>query len=215
MRKTVYFFAVCFLFVSLFSFSSEKKENLSADVAVVKLLEGNKRFIEEKYSNANINSDYRKELIKGQHPFAIVVTCSDSRVAPELLFDQGLGDLFVIRTAGEVVDKFELGSIEYAIEHLGVKLVVILGHESCGAVEAVVKGGEAEGNIAYLIEEIKPAVDMAKKQKGNIMDNAIVNNVNLIIEKINKNSKIIREEKEVKVLGAVYSLTNNKVEFVK
>ncbi len=214
MKKFSKILLVCTLFLSLslLSYSNESK-NLSSKEALQKLVEGNERFIKEDYSNQHIDKDYRKELTKGQNPFAIVVTCSDSRVAPELLFDQGLGDIFVIRTAGEVVDKLELGSIEYAVEHLGVNLVIVLGHESCGAVGAVIKGGDIPKNISYIADEIKPAVDKAKTQKGNLEENAIKNNVDLIVNKIKKNSEIIEEAKDCKVIGGVYSITTGKVEF--
>lgn len=214
MKKFSKILLVCTLFLSLslLSYSNESK-NLSSKEALQKLVEGNERFVKEDYSNQHIDKDYRKELTKGQNPFAIVVTCSDSRVAPELLFDQGLGDIFVIRTAGEVVDKLELGSIEYAVEHLGVNLVIVLGHESCGAVGAVIKGGDIPKNISYIADEIKPAVDKAKTQKGNLEENAIKNNVDLIVNKIEKNSEIIEESKDCKVIGGVYSITTGKVEF--
>lgn len=204
-----------FLLSSVFALASENVKSVNADLAAEKLVEGNSRFINEKYLNNHISVDYRKELAKGQHPFAVIVTCSDSRVSPEIIFDQGLGDLFVIRTAGEVVDSLEIGSIEYAVEHLGAKLVVVLGHESCGAVSAAVNGGEMPKNIASIIEEIKPAVEKAKNQKGNLVDNAIINNVNLIVNKIGSKSDVLKEMKDVKVVGAVYSLTNSKVEFLK
>lgn len=205
-----------FIFVSMsfLAFSSEAN-SVNSDKSLQMLIDGNKRFTEEKYANEHLDSMYRKELTKGQHPFAVVVTCSDSRVAPELLFDQGLGDIFVIRTAGEVVDKLELGSIEYAVEHLGTKLVVVLGHEFCGAVTAAIAGGKTSENIAAIIEEIKPAVEKAKKEKGDLLTNAIHDNVDLIVEKINEKSEIIKETKNVKVVGAVYSISTNKVEFFK
>lgn len=204
-----------FLFTSVVTLASESTKSVSADVAIANLVEGNTRFINEKYLNDHISADYRKELAKGQHPFAVIVTCSDSRVSPELVFDQGLGDLFVIRTAGEVVDELEIGSIEYAVEHLGAKLVVVLGHESCGAVSAAVTGGEMPKNIASIVNQIKPAVVKAKTQTGNLISNAIINNVNLVVDKINNNSDVLKEMKDVKVVGAVYSLTNSKVDFLK
>lgn len=204
-----------FLFTSVAILASENIKSVSADVAITNLVEGNTRFVNEKYLNDHISADYRKELAKGQHPFAVIVTCSDSRVSPELVFDQGLGDLFVIRTAGEVVDELEIGSIEYAVEHLGAKLVVVLGHESCGAVSAAVTGGEMPKNIASIVNQIKPAVTKAKTQTGNLISNAIINNVNLVVDKINNNSDVLKEMKDVKVVGAVYSLTNSKVEFLK
>ena len=210
-----------FLLVAVASFSysaeakKEKAEEVTAEEALKKLIDDNKRYVAGKAINPDRDKKRREEIAKAQHPFVVILTCSDSRVSPEVIFDQGLGDLFVIRTAGEVVDSLEIGSIEYAVEHLGAKLVVVLGHESCGAVSAAVNGGEMPKNIASIIEEIKPAVEKAKNQKGNLVDNAIINNVNLIVNKIGSKSDVLKEMKDVKVVGAVYSLTNSKVEFLK
>ena len=153
------------------------------------------------------------QAAKAQHPVAVVVSCSDSRVPPEIVFDQGIGDLFVIRTAGEVVKDVELGSIEYAVEHLHVPLVIVLGHKRCGAVEAAVKGGAAPGNIASIVELIKPAVEEAKKQKGDVLDNAVKINVRMVSEQI-KSSDIIghfMKEQRVKVVKGYYDLDDGTV----
>src|SRR6059036_1627413 len=105
----------------------------------------------------------REELAKSQHPFAVVLGCSDSRVPPEIVFDQGLGDLFVLRVAGNVINDESLGSIEYAVDHLAVRLIVVLGHQRCGAVKAekdtIAAKGEAPGHIQSLVTAIKPAVE--------------------------------------------------------
>lgn len=206
--------ALLFLAFATSAYSNES-EGVDAEKALKMLMVGNERFVNEKYSNQHIDKATRKELIKGQSPFAIIVTCSDSRVSPEILFDQGLGDLFVIRTAGEVVDKFELGSIEYAVEHLGTKLIIVLGHESCGAVKAAVAGGDVPKNISYIVDEIKPAVEIAKKEKGELLTNSIIENVKLVVNKIHDNSEIVYLANDVKVVGAVYSLTDNKVTEIK
>ncbi len=134
----------------------------SADQALKNLTDGNARFVSGTATHPHQDQKRLAETVSAQHPFAIVVGCSDSRVPPEVIFDQGIGDIFVVRTAGEVMDNATLGSIEYGVEHLGAPLVVVLGHDSCGAVKAAVEGGEAEGQIAYLVEAIKPAVDQAK-----------------------------------------------------
>jgi carbonic anhydrase len=131
---------------------------LSSDSALQKLMTGNKRYYEGNLTHPNQTKVRILEVAKGQHPFAIILGCSDSRVPPEVIFDQGIGDLFIIRVAGNIIDNNALGSIEYAVEHLGVKLVVVLGHEKCGAVDATVKGGEAPGHIKYLIEDRKSVV---------------------------------------------------------
>ena len=128
------------------------------EISLKKLKEGNRRFLSESLSPKNHYADDRIELSKGQHPFAVVLCCSDSRVVPEIIFDCKLGELFVIRNAGNVVDEDVLGSVEYAVEHLGCPLVVVMGHSCCGAVTATCEGGELPGNIPALAKRIKPAI---------------------------------------------------------
>jgi carbonic anhydrase len=185
----------------------------SADSALRILIEGNGRFVSEKMKHSRQSMEWRAEAAKGQHPVTVVLSCSDSRVPPEIIFDQGLGDLFVVRTAGEVVREVELGSIEYAVEHLHTPLIVVLGHKRCGAVEAAVKGGHAPGNIASLVELIRPSVEEAKKQKGDVVDNAVRINVRMVAEKI-KGSEIIArfvKEKGVRIAQAYYDLDDGTV----
>jgi carbonic anhydrase len=186
---------------------------VSADAALKMLREGNGRFVSEKMKHSGQSMKRVVELAKAQYPVAVVVSCSDSRVPPEIIFDQGLGDLFVVRTAGEVVKDAELGSIEYAVEHLGTPLVIVLGHKRCGAVEAAVKGGHAPGNIATLVDFIKPSVEQAKMQKGDVVDNAVRINAGVVADKI-KGSEIIQhlvKEKGVKIVKAYYDIDDGKV----
>ena len=192
------------------------KDLSNPDSALAELKAGNLRYVQGKSKAFETLTAERKASAEKQHPFAIVVCCSDSRVPVEEVFDQGVGELFVIRTAGEVIDKAVMGSIEYAAEHLGVKLLVILGHERCGAVTACVEGGEAPGSINYLVEEIKPAVEAAKGKEGDLLDNAIRENTNLIITKAETTSPIIKElvEKgELKIVGAYYDSDEGTVAF--
>jgi carbonic anhydrase len=150
-------------------------------------MEGNRRHVAHREQHPDMQVQRRHELAKaGQHPFAIILGCADSRVPPELLFDQGLGDLFVIRDAGNVVDDEVLGSIEYAVEHLGVKLIMVLGHENCGAVSAAVAGGEAHGHIKAVVEAIKPAVDASANEPGDKVHNCVVASAR-------RTAKLIRE----------------------
>lgn len=184
------------------------------DSLMEKLLVGNARYVNSKMIHPDISEARRKELAKEQHPFAVIVSCSDSRVPPELIFDQGLGDLFVIRTAGEVVDDIALASIEYAVEHLDVKLVVVMGHQRCGAVDAAVKGGKLPPHLNALVDAIMPAVKKAKKEKGDLLDNAVRENVNMIVDKLKHSKPILHEfveEKDLHVVGAYYSLSDGKV----
>jgi carbonic anhydrase len=139
-----------------------KNTPLTADQAWRTLVKGNKRFVEGRQQHPHESLEWRQSLASGQHPFAVILSCADSRVSPELVFDEGLGDLFVIRSAGEVLDTAVIGSIEYAIEHLGVPLIVVVGHESCGAVGAaieLVKGNaELTGDVATLVRAVEATI---------------------------------------------------------
>lgn len=189
------------------------------------LEEGNKRFVNNQLANYNLGQTRRNELVQGQKPFAVVVACSDSRVAPEHLFDQGLGDIFVIRVAGNILDKAEIGSIEYAVDHLGSPLVVILGHESCGAVTAAVAKFENPAethtteNIDAFLDNIEPAVAEAKEDNlegKELIEEAAEINVELAVDQLLRDSSIVKEGVDagkVKVVGAKYLLTNGDVEW--
>lgn len=135
--------------------------------ALAHLLEGNRRFAAGEGEHVRQDPQRRAELTRGQRPFAVVVGCSDSRVPPEVVFDQGLGDLFVIRTAGHVIDDVTVGSVDYAVSHLGAPLVLVLGHTFCGAVHAAVAGREVSGTLRPIVRGIKPAM---KRAKGSIRD---------------------------------------------
>jgi len=214
--KAVFFLIASILFVS--GAYAQHETKLNADKSLKELIAGNERFAAAKMIHGNQSAERKNELAKGQHPFAVIVSCSDSRVPPEIVFDQGLGDLFVIRSAGNLVDDIGLGSIEYAVEHLGVQLIVVLGHERCGAVSAAVQGGEAPGHIAKLIEEIKPAVKMAKKEPGNLIENAVISNINLVVKQLLNSEPVLKEfihENKLKIVGARYDLDDGTVSIVK
>src|SRR5260370_2359171 len=138
----------------------QDKPGLSAEQASDRLKKGNEKFVADKSVSQELGLDRRRELAKGQHPFAIVLTCADSRVAPEFIFNQGLGDLFVLRVAGSIADPFVLRSMEYAVEHLHVPLIVLLGHEKCGAVEAALGEEKPPGNLGKLIGEVNIGKDL-------------------------------------------------------
>lgn len=197
----------------MISFSNVEPNVKSADEALNLLKEGNERFASDKSQLRNINEEKRDQLKEGQSPYAVIVSCSDSRVTPSAIFNKGLGELFEIRIAGNVVDNNALGSIEYAVEHLNTPLIVIIGHESCGAVTAtydsVVKKETVEGKISSIVKKIKPSID----EKGTI-DDAIHKNVDSVVNEIS-NNEIIKHligEDKVKVVGAYYNL-EGKVEF--
>ncbi len=192
-------------------------DNQSIQEALQKLADGNKRFFGSKLTHPNQTAERRNEVSKGQRPFAVIVGCSDSRIPPEIVFDQGLGDLFVIRVAGNIVDDIALGSIEYAVDHLGAQLVVVLGHGKCGAVTAAVQGGEAHGHIGSIVKTIAPAVEKAKAQSGDLTDNAIRANVELVVEKIKSSKPILAkalEHGKIKIAGAYYDIETGKVELI-
>jgi carbonic anhydrase len=160
----------------------------------------------------------RTELAKSQHPFAIVVSCSDSRVPPEIVFDQGLGDLFICRVAGNIINDESLGSIEYAVDHLGSRLILVLGHQRCGAVEAakqtIAAKGTAPGHIESLVTAIKPAVDSTV---NGDLDATIKANVKHVVDALRSSTPILKtkvDSGEVKVIGGYYSLDTGAVTFL-
>lgn len=182
----------------------------SADEALQILKDGNARFVTDTSILRNVNKERRDSLKDGQNPYAVIVSCSDSRVTPTTVFNAGLGEIFDVRIAGNVVDDDALGSIEYAVEHLNTPLVVVMGHQSCGAVTAtyneVVKNEKVEGNMESFVEKISPSVN-----KNGTVDDAIHNNINAVVEEISKDDivKHLIEQGKVKVVGAYYSLDGN------
>lgn len=210
-----YFVLKTSLIISLFLFPAL----LFSQQEIEKLIQGNERFITGKTTQKDFVRE-RNELIKRQKPYAIVLACSDSRVPPELIFDESLGQLFVIRVAGNIVNTDILGSIEYAIEHLHCRLLIVMGHEKCGAVKAVLEGGKFSPNIGGLSFKIKPAVKNAKLKycdEEEILDDAIKENVKNQIQCSLKNSKIINEvfEKgDLKIYEGFYYLQTGKVNFI-
>ena len=196
----------------------------SADEVLKQLLAGNARFVKGELQNPRRNPDDFRAVAKAQFPVAVIVACADSRVAPELLFDMGVGDLFVIRVAGNVVDGAGVtvkGSIEYAIAELHVPLVVVLGHSNCGAVKSAVvhidHKDSLPGAINGLVELIKPAVLKAQGQPGDIYANATRENVRIGVAKLKNLQPILApgvKKGSVKVIGGVYDLHTGKVELL-
>ncbi|HSF76315.1 MAG TPA: carbonic anhydrase [Microcoleus sp.] len=191
--------------------------DITPNNALKKLMEGNQRYIEQKRTFPDQARSRVVEVAQGQHPFATILACSDSRVAPEIIFDQGLGDLFDIRVAGNFLDDVVLGNIEYATLELGVPLLVILGHERCGAVKAALDGKAVPGHISTLVAAIKPAVDSTKGQTGDAWDNAVRANVKMNVNKLQSSSPILAEAVKagkLKVVGGRYDLDSGKVEII-
>jgi carbonic anhydrase len=187
--------------------------SVAPDEALSRLKTGNERFAESKVSTGKPVAARRAETAKDQHPFAIVVGCADSRTAPEIVFDQNIGDLFVIRTAGNLVDDYALGSIEYAVEHLGVRLIVVLGHERCGAVTAALSSASAPGHINSLVRDIQPAVAASKGKEGDALTNAIHENDAEVAAKIRKQAQLGELAPEVRIVEGYYDLDTGKVEW--
>jgi len=219
-----YLLPLCLL---LFVFSSchrEKKNDLSKSetnhTPLEKLVAGNARFSHLKPEHPDEDEPRLIEASKEQKPFAVIVSCSDSRVSPELVFDQGVGDLFVIRTAGNMIGDLELGSIEYAVEHLGVKLVVVMGHENCGAVKAFIEGGEAPGHIKAIIDSLTKEAEIKAIPVTDVnrLDDCVKANVQHGIKQLKTQSGIIREKMEkgeLQLVSARYDLHDYTVTFNK
>jgi carbonic anhydrase len=187
----------------------------TSDDALNELKSGNKRFTDGKLEN----TDYKEQVEKtksGQQPHSVILSCLDSRVPPEIIFDQGIGNIFVARVAGNIEDANVLGSLEYATKVVGSKLIVVLGHNDCGAVKGAIDNAEL-GNLTQLVEQIKPAITGDKSDAKKMVDETSRKNVKLTIENILKNSKVISElvkEGKVKIVGAYYDLNTGNVEFL-
>jgi carbonic anhydrase len=218
-------FFLAIVLLTCFSCSHENndgQQQINNHSPLDRLKEGNEKFIKGHAIHPDESLNRIKELKEGQKPFAVVISCSDSRLPPELIFDQGLGDIFSIRTAGNVIGDFELGSIEYAVEHLHCKLIVVLGHENCGAIQAYAtsKNERHENHIQNLIdyiaaeEEEKSIPDSLKSDTDVLVNANIQHGVNLL----NSSTPVLKElvdGNELTIIGAYYDLDNGKVLFEK
>jgi carbonic anhydrase len=181
--------------------------------ALKRLMDGNQRFVSARRRNPNQNRVRLTEVAKGQKPFAAILGCADSRVPSEIVFDQGLGDLFVCRIAGNVATAEEIGSLEFGTLVLGSKVIMVLGHERCGAVDATIKGAQVPGQIASILDAIKPAVGRAEGQSGDRLENTAKANIELQIERLKESpvlSKLIDEGK-LDIVGGYYDLDTGAV----
>ncbi len=198
-------------------------DNISATAALQQLKAGNERYRLDHVEHPHEGAQRRVDLSRAQHPFAVVLGCGDSRVVPELIFDQGVGDLFVLRIAGNVADDAVIASIEYAVEHLGTRLVVVLGHERCGAVTAAIASHQESahqpdtGKINNLLSYIEPSVNAVLKVSGDLLTNAIQKHTQRTAKLIQKAEPILSHEchtENLQVLPAYYHLATGKVEFL-
>ena len=190
--------------------------------ALEQLKEGNTRFAGEKMQFPNISAKRRAETAGGQKPFAGILTCADSRTAPELIFDQGIGDLFVARVAGNICDDTIIGSFEISVEHFSTSLIVVMGHQSCGAISMAI-GGEADSpNTLKILSQIKPAIELAKQENpdfeiDDLVDASAKINAKMTAEDLIKNSMLIQEKiasGDLQVMAAYYSLDSGRVEWL-
>jgi len=191
---------------------------ISPTEAISKLKEGNGRYTGGSLRHPGQTAERRTELANTQHPFATIISCSDSRVPPEIVFDQGLGDLFIVRVAGNVINDEGLGSVEYSVDHLGTRLILVLGHQSCGAVKAaretIAAKGKAPGHIQSLVTAIKPAVEATGKDD---LETTIKANVKNVVQVLRSSTPILKAEVDsgkIQVVGGYYSLDTGAVTFL-
>ena len=201
--------------------SKETQSSLTPDLALEILKEGNERFVKNLKANRNLLQQVN-ETSEGQFPFATILSCMDSRTSAELIFDQGLGDIFSIRIAGNILNDDILGSMEFATKVVGTKIIIVLGHTKCGAIVGACNSVKM-GNLTALLEKVAPAIEgeeitLANRNGSNpsFVNNVTKLNVQLTIERIRKESQIVSEleyHKEIRILGAVYDVDNGKVDF--
>ncbi len=207
-------FSILLVMMSVSAFG----QSPAPEVALGWLKEGNQRFTEGRSAHPRQDVSRLKEVAKGQKPFATIVGCSDSRVPNEIIFDQGLGDLFIVRTAGQVSTYASWGSIEFAEEVLGSRLIVVLGHTQCGAVNAAITVPEVAGHIVTLINAIKPAVEKAReKDPDHLLDEAIRENVRMQVAQLRQLEPVLAKrvrEGSLQIIGAVYDIHTGRVEFL-
>jgi carbonic anhydrase len=191
--------------------------NLDPEAALQKLLEGNQRFTQHHPQYPDQTEARLREVAQSQHPFATILSCADSRVPAEIVFDQGIGDIFDVRIAGNIATPEAIGSIEYAAVLLGTPLLMVLGHERCGAVTAAVQNEALAGQIGTFVKAIEPAVARVKTKSGDAVENAVVANVQYQIEQLKQRSSLLTERIEsgqLKIVGGRYDLDSGKVSIV-
>jgi carbonic anhydrase len=189
----------------------------SPNAALQCLLEGNQRFVDEACQNSQRSRSRLQETAIAQHPFASILGCGDSRVPAEIVFDQGLGDLFVIRVAGNIASQTVIGSLEFAASVLGTQLVVVVGHSGCGAVAAAIKGELLPGRIGGFVEDIKPAVARVKDKAGDLEENAVIANIQYQAQRLAQSSTILADlirAGKLKIVGGQYDLRTGKFTIV-
>lgn len=194
-----------------------RPNSVNSEQALQRLLAGNQRFVAQKSQDPHQSRERLLAISKAQYPFATILGCADSRVPPEMIFDQGFGDIFVVRVAGNIASDMAIGSLEYAASVLGSQLIVVLGHKKCGAVAAALKNQPLPGRIGFVVEEIKPAVVKLNRRIENIEEAGVISNIQYQADKLLKKSiilaKLVRQGK-LKIVGAVYDIDTGKISIV-
>ena len=189
----------------------------TADAVLAELKTGNEHHVAKKYDRPNQTAARQQTVASGQNPRCAILTCADSRVPPEIIFDKGLGDMFVIRVAGNIASVNELASLEFGTAYLNVPLVVVMGHSKCGAVEAAMTNADLRGHLPDLIAAIRPGLQGLANQPGDKLDNAIRANVMHVVTQLTDSKPVLSDlvaQKKVKIVGAVYSLATGKVDWL-
>lgn len=187
---------------------------IDTKTALQKLIDGNKRYTSGNAVHPNQTAERRAAVADAPNPFAVILSCADARVPPEIIFDCGIGDLFVVRNAGNLVNDEVLGSIEYAVKYFGTRLIMVMGHTRCGAVSSAVQGGEFPGHIPALVNAILPAVKLAKEQPGDLVENTVHANVNLVVDKLKSSGPVLEQFIEtdgLQIIGACYDMDSGDV----
>ena len=216
-KKVTLLLALIFLLSINYTYSQQTKESQSKidpDKAFQMLKDGNKRFTDGKMLHKHYMEQV-KETAEGQFPFAVILSCMDSRVPPEIIFDQGIGNIFVTRVAGNIEDADILGSMEYAVSVKHVELILVMGHQNCGAVKGSIDNVKL-GNLTQLLEHIRPAIKGDTAYKVQMLEETTRNNVKLTMTHILEKSEVIRQmvqDKKVKIVGAFYHLGTGEVDF--
>jgi carbonic anhydrase len=196
--------------------SATAPPSLNPDAALEQLMVGNQRFVQHQLQHPDQSESRMREVAQAQHPFATVLSCADSRVSAEIIFDQGIGDIFDVRIAGNIATPEAIGSIEYAVAMLGTPLLMVLGHERCGAVTAAVQNEALPGEISTFVKAILPAVKRVKDQSGDAVDNAVVANIYYQMERLQR-SPLLQEgiqSGKLKVVGGRYDLDTGTVKIL-
>jgi carbonic anhydrase len=192
------------------------QNNMTPDAALRQLMAGNQRFVAQKRKSPHQDVIRLNEVAKGQKPYAAILGCADSRVPSEIVFDQGLGDLFVCRVAGNIAIAEEIGSLEFGAAVLGTKVIMVMGHERCGAVEATIKGAAVPGQIGRLLDAIRPSLAKAKDLPGDPLENACKANIAYQVEQLKKSPVLtdLIAAGKLKIVGGYYDLDKGTVSLV-